>query len=127
MEGLAAEQRRRATVFLGVDTHSEEHVAVALDGAGRRIGELAVPNSEAGYAEIVGWVLSFGHPLAAGVEGTGSYEAGLARFFCAATPRSRRLSGSSGTSGPKDVRRLWGRSTALAGEQQGASLRYRER
>ena len=53
MEGLAAEQRGEAPVFLGVDTHSEVHVAVVLDGAGRRIGELTVPASETGYAELL--------------------------------------------------------------------------
>lgn len=80
MEELAAE-RRDPSVFLGVDTHSDAHVGVVLDGAGRRIGELSVPNSEAGYAELVGWVLGFGALVAAGVEGTGSYGAGLSRFL----------------------------------------------
>lgn len=68
-------------VFLGVDTHLDAHVAVALDGAGRRLGELAIPNNEAGYAELLGWALGFGAPAAAGVEGTGSYGAGLSRFL----------------------------------------------
>lgn len=40
MEGLGVEGRQ-ALVFLGVGTHSEAHVAVALDGTGRRIGELS--------------------------------------------------------------------------------------
>lgn len=80
MEGLA-EERREAPVFLGVDTHSEAHVAVALDGAGRRLGGISVPNTEAGYAELLGWALGFGAPVAAGVEGTGSYGAGLSRFL----------------------------------------------
>ena len=43
MKELAGEQRGNASVFVGVDTHSEAHVAVALDGVGRRIGELRVP------------------------------------------------------------------------------------
>ena len=72
---------RCAPVFVGVDTHSDAHVAVALDGAGRRLGTLAVPNSEAGYAELLAWVLGFGDPVAIGVEGTGSYGAGLSRFL----------------------------------------------
>jgi transposase len=61
MEGLA-EERREVPVFLGVDTHSEAHVAVALDRTGRRVGELTVANSEAGYAELVGWALGLGTP-----------------------------------------------------------------
>ena len=68
-------------VFLGVDTHLDAHVGVALDGAGRWLGELAVPNNEAGYAELLGWALGFGALAAAGVEGTGSYGAGLSRFL----------------------------------------------
>jgi transposase len=80
MEGLAAE-RRKAPVFLGVDTHSDAHVGVVLDGTGSRLGALTVPNSEAGYVELVGWVFGFGALVAAGVEGTGSYGAGLSRFL----------------------------------------------
>ena len=72
---------RGARIYLGVDTHSEAYVGVALDGAGRRLGELVVPNSEAGYAELLGWTLGLGDPAAAGVEGTGSYGAGLSRFL----------------------------------------------
>lgn len=30
-------------VILGIDTHLDVHVAVALDGLGRRLGELNVP------------------------------------------------------------------------------------
>lgn len=80
MDGLA-EERRDASVFLGVDTHSEAHVAVALDGAGRRLGELAVTNDRAGYTRLWHWASGFGILTAAGVEGTGSYGAGLSRFL----------------------------------------------
>jgi transposase len=80
MEGLD-EERRDAPVFLGVDTHSEAHVAVALDGAGGRLGELVVPNDRAGYARLWDWAMSLGILVAAGVEGTGSYGAGLSRFL----------------------------------------------
>jgi len=71
---------RGAPVFLGVDTHSDVHVAVALDGAGRRLGALAVPNDRGGYARLWDWMLGFGTLVAAGVEGTGSYGAGLSRY-----------------------------------------------
>lgn len=77
----AADDHQGTQVFLGVDTHLDAHVAVALDGAGRRLGKLAVPNSEAGYAELLGWARGFGALASAGVEGTGSYGAGLSRFF----------------------------------------------
>jgi transposase len=80
MEG-SVQERRDTPVFLGVDTHSEAHVAVALDGAGRRLGELAVTNDRVGYARLWDWALGFGILIAAGVEGTGSYGAGLSRFL----------------------------------------------
>jgi transposase len=40
-------------VILGVDTHLDAHVAVALDGLGRRLGELAVPTTRKGYESLV--------------------------------------------------------------------------
>ncbi len=64
-----------APAYLGVDTHSEAHVGVALDGAGRRLGVRSVPNADSGHAELLGWVLGLGALVAAGVEGTGSYGA----------------------------------------------------
>ncbi len=72
---------RCAPVFVGVDTHSDAHVAVALDGTGRRLGELAITNDRSGYARLWDWALRFGVLVAAGVEGTGSYGAGLSRFL----------------------------------------------
>jgi len=68
-------------VVLGVDTHLEFHVAVALDGLGRRLGELAVPTTEKGYEGLLDWAERFGPLGRAGVEGTSSYGAGLARHL----------------------------------------------
>lgn len=79
---------RGMPVFLGVDTHSGAHVAVALDGAGRRLGELAVTNDRMGYARPSSWALGFGDMAAVGVEGTGSYVSGHA-----ATDQHARLLG----------------------------------
>ena len=44
----------RGDVVVGVDTHKDQHVAVALDGLGGRLGELAVAANPDGYAELVG-------------------------------------------------------------------------
>src|SRR3954454_180089 len=68
-------------VVLGVDTHLDVHVAVALDGLDRRLGELAVPTPKKGYESLVYWVEGFGPVRCAGVEGTSSYGAGLARHL----------------------------------------------
>jgi transposase len=73
-----------AGVVLGVDTHLDIHVAVALDRLGRRLGELKVPTTKKGYGELVRWAEGFGLVAYAGVEGTGSYGAGLARHLKAA-------------------------------------------
>jgi transposase len=71
-------------VVLGVDTHLDAHVAVALDGLGRRLGELSVPTTREGYERLVSWAEGFGPVRCAGVEGTSSYGAGLARYLKAA-------------------------------------------
>ena len=68
-------------VTVGVDTHLDLRVAVALDHLGRRLGELTVPTTEAGYAELLGWAEALGNPERIGIEGAGSFGAGLARFL----------------------------------------------
>jgi transposase len=40
----------RGDVVVGVDTHKDEHLAVALDGLGGRVGELALVANPDGYA-----------------------------------------------------------------------------
>jgi transposase len=68
-------------VILGVDTHLEFHVAVAVDHLGRRLGELRVPATAKGYDRLLGWAEAFGPVRCAGVEGTSSYGAGIARHL----------------------------------------------
>lgn len=70
-----------ADVIVGVDTHKDQHVAVALDGLGRRLGERFVSAAPAGYADLLAWAAGLGRVAAFGVEGTGSYRLGLARFL----------------------------------------------
>jgi len=68
-------------ITVGVDTHRDVHVAVALDGLGARLGELHLPTTPAGYADLERWAAGLGPVDAFGIEGTGSYGAGLARFL----------------------------------------------
>jgi transposase len=68
-------------VTLGVDTHADVHVGVALDHLGRRLGTHTIPTTPAGYAALVAWAGSFGPLEGIGLEGTGSYGAGLARWL----------------------------------------------
>jgi len=64
--------------IIGVDTHKDIHVAVAIDQLGVRLEELHVPTTTAGYTRLRCWANELGSVEAFGVEGTGSYGAGLA-------------------------------------------------
>ena len=68
-------------VVVGVDTHQGEHVAVAIDRQGVRLGELHALATTYGYGELERWSRSLGEIRAFGIEGTGSYGAGVARFL----------------------------------------------
>ena len=65
----------------GVDTHLHVHVAATLDSIGGVLGVESFPTTPAGYRELLGWMSSFGDVAQVGVEGTGAYGAGLARFL----------------------------------------------
>ena len=68
----------------GVDTHADTHVAAALDPRGGLLGVKEFPATAAGYAGLLSWPGGFGMVALAGIEGTGSYGAGLARHVTAA-------------------------------------------
>lgn len=68
----------------GVDTHARVHVAAAVDQLGRLLGTRGFAATAAGYRALHRWLVAFGALAAVGVEGTGSYGAGLARFLSAA-------------------------------------------
>ena len=68
----------------GVDTHADVHVAAALDPVGGLLGVEEFPVSPAGYARLLCWLGGFGTVCLVGIEGTGSYGAGLARHVAAA-------------------------------------------
>ena len=61
----------------GVDTHADMHVAAALDPIGGLLGVEEFPATAAGYVRLLGWLGGFGTVCLVGVEGTGSYGAGL--------------------------------------------------
>jgi transposase len=68
-------------VVLGVDTHLDFHVAVAVDHLGRRLGESSAPTTAKGYEGLLRWAEAFGPVRCAGVEGTSSYGAELVRHL----------------------------------------------
>lgn len=81
MSVVAAEDARETLVSVGVDTHLEEHVAVALDEIGQRLDELSVPTTEVGYAKLLRWAEGLGRVERIGIEGAGAFGAGLSRFL----------------------------------------------
>jgi len=111
-------------VVLGVDTHLDVHVAVALDQLGRRLGEMATPTTVRGYEKLLRWAEGLGSVRCAGVEGTSSYGAGLARYFKAAgvavmeveRPKRRHLR-RNGKSDSRDAESA--ARAVLAGEMAG--------
>jgi transposase len=71
-------------VILGVDTHSDVHVAAVITALGVLLDTAQFPATAAGYRALLAWVGTFGVLRRAGVEGTGSYGAALARHLRAA-------------------------------------------
>jgi transposase len=69
------------TVTGGVDTHADLHVAAALDHLGGVLGTAEFRTTAAGYRTLLAWLGGFGPLHQVGVEGTGSYGAGLARHL----------------------------------------------
>ena len=82
MTGVAVQEGRSSfQVVVGVDTHQDKHVAVAIDLRGVRLGEFHTSSTTRGYEDLEPWSLGLGEIQAFGIEGTGSYGAGVARFL----------------------------------------------
>jgi len=90
---------RARAITGGVDTHADAHVAAALDPIGGLLGVREFPATPAGYARLLGWLGGFGTVCLVGVEGTGSYGAGLARHIAAAGIRVVEVDRSAGRTG----------------------------
>ena len=69
-------------VIVGVDTHKRTYAAVAISALGARLGAITIPVNGKGYRALKTWAHSMGPVRAFGIEGTGSYGAGLSRFLC---------------------------------------------
>ncbi|MCF5897519.1 transposase [Aeromonas veronii] len=125
--------RNKAEVILGVDTHLDTDVGVLLNVQAHQLGCLMVTTNISGYERFVTWANSFGCLKRAGVEGTGTYGAGLASvlrkhgievFDVNRPDRSkRRLQGTSGPTDAESAERavLSGSATAIAKTQLGAA------
>ena len=80
-EAVSRINSRAVQVIIGVDTHKDQRVAVAIDQRGVRLDEKYVLVATCGYEELERWSRDLGEVHAFGIEGTGSYGAGLARFL----------------------------------------------
>jgi transposase len=69
-------------IVVGVDTHKLTHHGAILEaGTGKLLADREFPSSRAGYRQLVKWMRSHGTVVKAGLEGTGSYGAGLQRHL----------------------------------------------
>ena len=123
----------RNEVILGVDTHLDTHAGAVISGAGKLLGTHSVSTNTEGYLALLAWANSFGEVRCAGVEGTGTYGAGMARvlrehdievFEVNRPDRAARR--SRGKSDPTDAENaaravLSGKATAIPKAQSGAA------
>lgn len=112
-------------VVVGVDTHKHVHVAVAIDELGAVLDRRSFAADSGGYGQLIDWGESFGGKLTFGIEGTGSYGAGLAGAVrrrgigtlevMRTDRRDRRLRGKSDTIDAENAARavLAGLATAI--------------
>jgi transposase len=70
-------------IAVGVDTHKHEHLARAVDGLGQILGGLTIRAELGGYIELTQWLRTLGEDVVVGIEGAGSYGAGLCEFLLA--------------------------------------------
>ncbi len=70
-----------SSIIIGVDTHKENHVAVAINKLGNRLGDCSISSTVEGYQQLSSWSQTFGNVALFGIEGTGSYGRGLTTFL----------------------------------------------
>ncbi len=123
---------------LGVDTHLDKHVSVLINNLGQIVSTSEFETTITGYQCLLRWCKSFGELQKAGVEGTGTYGAGLYRFldqqnipvFEVTRPNriKRRQKGKSDTLDAENAARaaLSGEAQAIPKKQTGVveALRY---
>lgn len=97
-------------IIVGVDTHKDTHVAVAIDPLGRRLADQTVNTDHAGLLRLLAWSRELSTTRTWGVEGTGSYGAGLTRLLTLSgepvlevSRPNRRLRRERGKSDPIDA------------------------
>ncbi|MFI5436449.1 IS110 family transposase [Rhodococcus baikonurensis] len=107
MATTAVDTTKSGDVVVGIDTHKYVHVGAVFDTTAGLLSTISVPADSRGFSQSLSWAESFGHTLAFGIEGTGSYGGALTSFIRrrgyrvveVARPdrRMRRLVGKSDT------------------------------
>src|SRR6266545_4920168 len=83
------------TVAIGVDTHKEVHVAVALDALGAQLESREIATTSAGYRSLLSWAQQLGCPV-----GYANSVHAAARYLWMTPPsRSRRSTRAVGERG----------------------------
>lgn len=116
MSSIAPEVPARK-VIVGVDTHKYLHVAVAIDRHGARLGDLSISADSGGYAQLEAWAHALGRIDSFGIEGTGSYGAGLTSFLRRCGHRIVEVN-----RGDRRLRRQNGKSDTLDAEAAARSV-----
>lgn len=98
-------------VIGGIDTHKDVHVAAVLDELGRLLDTRSFATTTHGYRQLHRWLCEHGEVLAVGVEGTGSWGAGVSRFL-----RTRGLNVVEVNRPNRQTRRRKGKSDTVDAE-----------
>ncbi|MCG5435392.1 IS110 family transposase [Micromonospora foliorum] len=104
-------------VILGVDTHKHTHHAATIDAHGRLLDHREFVATEQGQLELLDWAVGQGQVRVAGVEGPGSYGAGLARLL-----RRRGIKVIDVNRPNRQARHLAGKNDELDAEQAARSV-----
>jgi transposase len=114
----------KAAVTGGIDTHGKTHHAAVVDQTGRVLADQQFAATPAGYRDLLTWLRSFGLLAKVGVEGTGTYGAGLARYLASegvdlveVDRPDRRTRRAKGKSDPIDA--IAAARAALSGQTAG--------
>jgi transposase len=119
-------------ITIGVDSHKDAHVAAAVDQLGRILATTSIPTTRHGFVQLQRWASRLGQVDRFGIEGTGSFAAGLTRWLqhrgcqvVEVTRPNRQLRRRRGKSDPVDAEAaaravLAGQATVAAKTADGA-------
>ncbi|RZG12155.1 IS110 family transposase [Pseudoalteromonas sp. CO342X] len=106
---------------LGVDTHLDNHVAVLVNDIGQVVDTQEFTVNSTGYSQLYKWCKSFGTVNQAGLEGTGTYGAGLCKFL-----QEQKVTVFEVNRPNRAIRRLRGKSDPTDAESAARSVLAKE-